>query len=287
MSNDTTQVPTKHPETQMTNQERLSNLERKKPVINWVADKLAAPIIMLLLGTYFGWWWNSSAPYLRFSLGEVIQFSGEKEEFGLFVMRITNDGGKRAEQVRCEIELNDSRIQDLKAGPSILEPNVKIEGDGKKATITIPTLNSAEVVELAIKASKPDQISKSRRISVRGNDVVGIEGTRSPTPGFAVPLMALIFVIVLFFATVSWMLLDIVGSNEKVRHYVDRRRPKKTFRFRDGPFKGKVISGDEANKLYDSMRMRGTRLEVDGVRYNIRERTIDDDGTLELLMWTL
>ena len=64
----------------------------------------------------------------------------------------------------------------------------------------------------------------------------------------------------------------------------DDRRPKKRFRFSYGKLKNKVIEGDEAIQIYDSLSMQRTRYEVDGEVYVRNDRKIDDDGTLEITM---
>lgn len=260
----------------------------EKPVFSWFIDKLAAPLLMLLIGTLLGSWWNSSAPYLRYSVGEVNQFSSDREEFGLFYVRITNDGQKRVEQVQCEIELGESRIQDLKAGPSILEPLVKMENDGKRATITFPTLNPTEVLDLTIKASKPDQILKTRRISVRGHDVVGIQGAK-PETGWIHAVVYLLLAITYFILIGPLMFKSfdfLAAANHAFTRYFDKRRPKKRFHVTSGTSDGHFISDQEATALYNCITMQGTRVEYNGSVYKVGGRRIDDDGTLEFTLST-
>jgi hypothetical protein len=262
--------------------------EKPKGASGWAFDRILTPVITATLGILIGSWWNTSAPYLRVSPGEIITFSGEKEEFGLFVTSVTNDGNKMAENGRCDIALSDCTIQDLKVGPENLKTTLSWgEGnDRSKVTIFFESLNPTENLQIAVKASEPTKLRTSRRIAVRANGVVGSVGQR---PQYAVMQGALGTAIALGVgvALVPIMLYTFNLFSrvaERFTRFRDSRRKKKRLVFKSGPARGKSVEGDEASELFDRMTMHGKRMTFENVHYKAWDRKVDDDGTLELIM---
>lgn len=247
----------------------------------WGKDKLLAPVLTLILGTFLGSWWNSASPDLRFSVGEPIEFSGEKEQFGLLVVRVSNVGRKQAENVKCMIDLPECEIQDLKVAPSIVESQQKISGGN--AVISLTSLNPNESVELAVKASNPHLISKSQKVSLRGEGVNGVQGIKSDSVIVMASALTFLILVIGFAASAFFMAIfgpwifsafltvDTIG--ERLR---DSFRKKKCIRFRSFNAKFEKLTGTEAESFFKRLGWTQKRIEYQGLNFKLTDHEVED-----------
>lgn len=248
---------------------------------NWSKSQLAAPVVTAVIGAVVTLWLTSSSPYLRVDTGEVFEFTSENEEFGLFVVSIRNEGNEVAEKVTCEIDLVGCKIQGVMASPSALRPEVVISEDTERAVVNIPSINSDEAAQVAIKASNPRQLTAAQKITVRGYGVNGVEGVSPASVSWLWPFLLAVMGIASGLFTV-WGTTNLLETLESRKIVAALRNPKKRLRFIGGPMHGKLIAGTEANDLIQKLTMRGERLEVESAQYRRNTIKSDDDGTVEI-----
>src|SRR5262249_25662329 len=92
-------------------------------------------------------WWNSKQPHLRYAVSDPIQHQGEKLKIGIINIVIINDGNKEAENLKCNLRLNGTAIQDVKVSPEHLKASVTVTNN--KFDLTLPMLNPGESLQIS------------------------------------------------------------------------------------------------------------------------------------------
>lgn len=253
--------------------------------MKWFTEKLIIPLMLLILGAGIGYWMQSKKPHLLYSFGEVIQFTGEKDEFGLILVTVTNDGAKEAEDVQCVVELNDCIIQDVKASPRNLNPKTVIQRAGNEAHITIDSLNQSEQLSLMIKATKPNQLEKSLNVTVRGKGINGEFGKIERGQPLTVTgiVTTLVFCFFALSGSLGLFAVSVETIRQKIKSHREKKNPKKLFRFETGEKGGQVISGVAAIDAYNKLPKPMDKINYDNVPYFLAKTTLLPDGTLEFL----
>lgn len=137
------------------------------PVGEWV--KIVVGLLLLIGGGLIGSWWSSKEPHLYVKQNETVRFQGEKIQYGIANITITNDGSKEAEAVDCKFDLH--QVLEVKATPEILNAVVVVKGH--KVSVTAPALNPGESLVVSAATNDANGTPEASNVAVRGKGVVG------------------------------------------------------------------------------------------------------------------
>lgn len=125
--------------------------------------------------------WQTQTPHLYYSTTETIPFSGESQVIGIYHISVTNEGGKVARDVVCVVQIPDSNIQQWQmVGPLAIEYSHSLVGNTLK--LNFPMINPSESIQLSILANSTDSLPQMPVVSLRGENVVGVEKTSDSAP---------------------------------------------------------------------------------------------------------
>jgi hypothetical protein len=144
---------------------------------------LATGLLGLVLGVagmVIANWWQSKAPFLRYTPGDTVIFQGDTNHFGLLNCSVTNEGTKQADDADIFIELAGSTFVEMKATPASLNPVVVMNKEKTNAHITVKMLNPDESFQVVAMASNPEKLPSRPDFKVRANGVTGTMEAKPP-----------------------------------------------------------------------------------------------------------
>ncbi len=152
----------------------LSKLSKDQwiTVAGWGTSAILAAVFGGLVTSYF-----TSKPDLYWNASEVLPFKGEKEEVGVFNLKIQNGGSKEVEEVDVLIKMPSGAFDEARVSPEIMAASREINGD--KLSIRFKLLNPNESVQVSALVRSKESIPQKPIIEVRGKGVKGYESVQA------------------------------------------------------------------------------------------------------------
>lgn len=129
-----------------------------------------------LLINYF----TEKKPKLIFDITTQETFPGEKNNIGIFALRIANDGKREIEQLLCSLKFPNGKISERKI-TGIPESTLEAINSTSDIEISVPFLNPGEQFSIQVLLSEVKQPLERPKIELRGKGILGREAEAKNT----------------------------------------------------------------------------------------------------------
>ncbi len=113
-------------------------------------------------------------PKLIYDITTQEIFPGQKNNIGIFALRIANDGKREIEQLLCNLKFPDGKIAERKI-TGIPESTFVVRGSATDIEISVPFLNPGEQFSIQVLLNEVKQPLERPKVEVRGKGILGVE----------------------------------------------------------------------------------------------------------------
>jgi hypothetical protein len=134
-------------------------------------------------------WFNAKSAHLKVTVPDPFVYKGEKTNFTIVNVTVTNDGNQEAENVECWLMHPGAKVQEVKAGPDQLNPVVTKQES--KVQIVAKSLNPREDFTISAWLNTAENATEQPKVEVRGKGLVGEREAKRATPSSEVLIISI------------------------------------------------------------------------------------------------